>query len=413
MDKNSLLILLVGANPLPNYLAAWALRPSKIALAYTKETAVAKDRLKTELKKVLGAAVGFVDPDPFVEDATCATTVQRVVRDILDSNKGSGDASTEFWLNYTGGTKVMAVHARTEFSARFPDRLDLASYLDEGEKGQQPRLRFDDGNSTELAEYDRIPLSLETILRLHGISHTPRTAKKPAPTKEDAEEILGKVLSNLPLARNLHCERKRLQDFTNPKKAVHVPFNSKRYGLTLSQPQFPTEALLNSLSDARSRKSWYEQWCKFIGGEWLEEWLGEQIRHLALDPKPMITVGVNARRETQLNARRETQLEIDVAVVRGHRSYFISCTTDTTKAICKSKLFEIAVRSRHLGGDLARAALVCLADDTIVEALQADIDDVWGATNTTCVFGLSDITTWSTCGGKQPNLSSLQTWMES
>jgi len=30
-------------------------------------------------------------------------------------------------------------------------------------------------------------------------------------------------------------------------------------------------------------------------------------------------------------AVRKAQLEVDIAVVRGHRSYFVSCTTDTGK----------------------------------------------------------------------------------
>jgi hypothetical protein len=106
-------------------------------------------------------------------------------------------------------------------------------------------------------------------------------------------------------------------------------------------------------------------------------------------------------------------LEVDVAAVRGHRSYFISCTTDTTKTRCKSKLFEVAVRSRQLGGDLSRAALVCLADEATVAALQEDIDDLWGASNTTRVFGLSDVRAWSDCDGRQPNQHRLQVWMES
>jgi len=104
---------------------------------------------------------------------------------------------------------------------------------------------------------------------------------------------------------------------------------------------------------------------------------------------------------------------VDVAAIRGHRSYFISCTTDTTKALCTSKLFEVAVRSRQLGGDLARAALICLADEGTAGALQQDIDDLWGATNTTQVFGLSDLRAWSDCDGRQPNPHALQAWMES
>jgi len=208
------------------------------------------------------------------------------------------------------------------------------------------------------------------------------------------------------LAAALYCERERLEDLGNPNKATSEPFRANRYGLPLSSPEFPTNEQLGALKNADEKKSWFKQWYSFIGGEWLEEWLGAQIRALELTPE--ITVGVNAYR-----GEKKAQLEVDVAVVRGHRSYFVSCTTDTGKPICKSKLFEVAVRSRQLGGDLARAALVCLADDRIVAALQADVDEVWGASNTTKVFGLSDVRAWSDCDSKQPNRHSLKAWLES
>jgi hypothetical protein len=143
----------------------------------------------------------------------------------------------------------------------------------------------------------------------------------------------------------------------------------------------------------------------------VEEQLLALASELKLDPGGDLTVGVNAKRETA--TKHDPPMEIDIVVIRGYRSYFISCTTDTTKKLCKSKLFEIAVRSRQLGGDLARACLVCLADDRTISALRADVDDVWGASNTTRVFGLSDVRAWSDCDGTQPNRHSLQAWLES
>jgi hypothetical protein len=159
------------------------------------------------------------------------------------------------------------------------------------------------------------------------------------------------------------------------------------------------------LANGKEKQSWFKSWFDFLGGGWLEDWLAEQIKNLKLQPDPEITIGVTTFRDSK------QAFEVDVAVVRGHRSYFISCTTDTTKALCKSKLLEIAVRSRQLGGDLARAALVCLSGDTA--KLQEEIDDVWGASNTTKVFGLSDIRDWSDRDGKQPNLKALSDWLES
>lgn len=394
------LVLLVGSNPLPNYLTACALRPSHIVLAYTSETERMKIQLRRELEQALGSGVTY--DEPFVEDATCATAVRRALEPFFQ-NKGGGDVH----LNYTGGTKVMAAHARMAFKEA-DGKPKYASYLDEGGIDRQPRLRFDDGNSTLLSCYAHVPLSLSAVLALHGITHRPRGARAPAPTTDDAREILCKVLADLPLAAVLYCERKRLQSLGNPDKAVTEPFRADRCGLSLSLPEWPTNEQLGQLGNRKNKESWFEQWYKFIGGEWLEEWLGAQICVLNLAPAPEITVGVNAYR-----GESKAQLEVDVAVIRGHRSYFVSCTTDTGKPVCKSKLFEVAVRSRQLGGDLARAALVCLADDRTVSALQADVDDVWGASNTTRVFGLSDARAWSDCDSKRPNRHSLQAWLES
>jgi hypothetical protein len=402
MTEGPFLILLVGMNALPNYLAAGALQPRRIALVYTRETNDAKDRLKREMVRMLGKDV--VLEESFVEDPTCATTVRRVLASLVPSSDDRDNAG-EVLLNYTGGTKVMAAHARLAFSGS-GGRPAHASYLDEGGTECQPRLRFDDGNSNLLSDYRKITLTLATVLALHGITHKLRETKPLAPTIDDARQILCKVLEDVPLAAALYCERERLEEFSNPKKAISEPFRANRYGLTLSRPEFPTDEQLCLLRNADEKKSWFKQWYSFIGGEWLEVWLGDQIRALELVPAPEITVGVNAYR-----SEKQTQLEVDVAVVRGHRSHFVSCTTDTSKPICKSKLFEVAVRSRQLGGDLARAALVCLADDRTVSALQEDVDDVWGASNTTKVFGLSDIRGWSDCNGKQPH--SLKAWLES
>jgi len=395
--RDATLVLLVGSNPLPNYLAACALRPTRIALVYTAETEEAKRRLRRELAHVLGEGATF--DEPFVEDATCATKVRRVLDPLMAS-----DCDRDVVLNYTGGTKVMAAHARLAFY-KAKGKLEHASYLDEGGrdksgKDHQPRLRFDDGNSTPLSTYPEIPLTLALLLALHGITHKPRKSKDPAPTAGDAGAILCGVLRDIGLAERLYQERQRLTELGKPKAAINNPFKPADFGLTLTLGQVPDSAEMS--------RGAYDQWYKFVGGEWLEEWLGTQIRALDLAPVPEITVGVNAYR-----GEKQAQLEVDVAVIRGHRSYFVSCTTDTSKPICKSKLFEVAVRSRQLGGDLARAALVCLADDGTVSALQGDVDDVWGASNTTQVFGLSDVRAWSDYEGKQPNHHSLKTWLES
>lgn len=392
----SRLVLLVGSNPLPNYLSACALRPDRVTLVYTRETQEAMQRLRESLV----AAQLEVSSEIMVDDATCPTDVRRKVDEALQ-----GVAVNDAWLNYTGGTKVMAAHALMAFKDN-GGLLANASYLDEGGPDRPPRLRFDDGR-TEALTVERVPLTLKTILGLHGISYEQRRPKKPEPTAEDVTAILRKVLEDVSVARELYDERNRLKAYKNPAKAIDAPFLAKHHGLSLSQSVFPTQELLDQLSGSKERKAWFKQWYGFIGGEWLEEWLGAQIRALQLKPEPEIVVGVNSKRLAQ-----SRPLEVDIAVVRGHRSYFISCTTDR-KEFCKLKLFEVAVRARQLGGDLARAALVCLADNSTVSSLKQDIDDVWRATNTPRVFGLDDIRAWSGHDGAAANTTGLRDWLES
>lgn len=389
-EKPGTLILLVGSNPLPNYLVARALRPSRIVLVYTDETETAKDRLVVRLRADLGDAVSVTAK--YVKDATCATTVQRAIQGCWQKHAPEGSVG----LNYTGGTKVMATHARMAFAEQGGEPQH-ASYLDEGGKDAEPRLRFDDGTSRSLKELGVPALSLETILALHGIGYRPRTDRDGAPTEDDARAICNAVLRDPGLAKTLYEERPCLKGLKKPPEAASDPFKLSDHGLELSIAKLPD-------MDGKLFKRWY----KFIGGEWLEEWVGAILRELSLTPEPEIVVGVNAfRGETR------AQLEVDVAVVRGYRSYFISCTTNETKAICKPKLFEVAVRARQLGGDLARAALVCLAKEPTTKELQDDIVDLWGASNTPRVFGLSDLKQWSGCQGGSPNLHSLKEWMDS
>ncbi|MFP4422939.1 MAG: hypothetical protein ACLFRG_20590 [Desulfococcaceae bacterium] len=390
------LILLVGSNPLPNLLTARALRPERIALIHTNETKSMKNRLE----RILGKDFEIDPADSFLEDSNSADKVRRIVESLMSPPDG-------VHLNYTGGTKVMAAHALLAFRSA-GGKSENASYLDEGGPEGKPRLRFDDGTVLPLIDFPELAISPDDVLSLHDIRPTPREAVEPAPSAEDARTILQAVFEDIDAklrssewrSKRLHGERKRLEKAKKVKKAIEAPFRPEEFGLELSLPRVPDATDMD--------KSAFKHWYKFIGGEWLEEWVAEEIRTIGLEPEPNIMTGVNSKR-----GEEDRNLEIDIAVFRNFRTYFISCTTDATKDICKSKLFEIVVRSRHLGGDLARAALVCLADDKLVGLFRQDVADIWGASNTTKVFGLEDIRKWAGADGAPPNRQSLKNWLES
>jgi len=167
--------------------------------------------------------------------------------------------------------------------------------------------------------------------------------------------------------------------------------------------------IISQVPEQEWEEKQYKKWCKFLSGGWLEIWCGTLVREVLNGSE--VYVGIDCKR---LNGR---QFEIDVAVVRGHRLYVISCTTDNKIGMCKSKLFEVALRARQLGGDLARSALVCLLHGgdgrgPYVAQLRQDVTDIWDAPNTPQVFGLDDLREWAGTNGR-PDTVSLKEWLES
>ncbi len=372
------LALLVGSNPLPNYLAARILRPSEVVLIYSPETCEPCDRLRAALS-----------------DRDQATRVEEVCIDDATDARKIRDACQGLQvdhLHYSGGTKTMAAHARMAFGLAEAQ----ASYLDE----RKGLLRFDDGYDIRLENED-LDLTLDLVLDLHGIKGDSAEDKEGAPTEGDVEAIAKAALCKPELVQ-------QIRDALRP--------HGKRRGIREAKkspwtPDADVSLSVNRVPDENWTNSRYEVWDDFLNGGWLEQWTAHRIRDCVGD-SPRVEVGVVCQRQ----GPSPVKFEIDVAMVRGHRLHVISCTTDRTKGLCKSKLFEVAMRARQMGGDLARCALVCLLDGRddkgpYVEQLRADIASLWDAPNVPAVFGLADLREWEGVHGSA-NLSTLRAWLE-
>ena len=380
------LFLLVGSNPLPNYLATLVLKPRSVHLLYTPETETVKNRLQSAFEKRLA---GVQIKETCIDRGTDVQKVRITCQSLLKDTH----------LHYTGGIKIMAAHARLVFQDG-GGQHNQASYLDE----RSGVLRFDDGYEIDLTKRN-LHLTIDGILDLHGVIRVKKEGNSQAvPTNHDSQKIALKVLDAPAVAEELY--------------RVHRDGNGKRLSVSAAKqvPIFPRDKLhldlsISSIPEENWAKRIFEEWCDFLGGGWLEVWTGTLLQKFHPENESDVAVGVNCKRE---NGR---EFEIDLATVRGHRLFVISCTTDVTIGICKSKLFEVAMRARQLGGDLARSALVCLLHGTdskgaFVDQLRNDVADIWDAPNTPQIFGLDDLKEWAGIGGK-PNTNSLKKWLES
>lgn len=380
------LILLVGSNPLPNFLAALVLKPKFIHFLYSCQTKNVKDKLEEKLKNKLPE---FDSKDKQIEDATDAVKV-RCACDFITK-----DTHKDTHLHYSGGTKVMAAHARIAFRDA-GGKDGNASYLDE----REGILRFDDNYEIHLSK-ERLDLTINDVLGLHGIEPKSKDEKLTSiPTDEDAKKIAMKVFKEPCLAAKLYELFRNNGELRCLEEAKKQPIPIDEFVNDLSIRQFP---------ERDWDKKTYEGWAHFLGGGWLERWCGALVRDIADGDK--VSIGLQCK---LANGR---QFEIDVALVRGHRFYVISCTTGLKISLCKSKLFEVAVRARQLGGDLARSALVCLLDgrdnkSSFIDQLRNDLADVWEAPNKPKVFGLSDLKEWAGIETR-PKTIELKKWLDS
>lgn len=376
------LILLVGSNPLPNYVTAALLKPSKVVLIHTPETRAPAERLK----RVFGNEAEIEMRG--LAKASDAREIAEAIKRIM-----SESGPERVHLNYTGGTKIMAAHARMAFREN-GGKDQNASYLNDGARC----LFFDDGRTVTLENLDP-ELTLDLIGQIHGCKMLPDSGHATdGPTERDACFIAAEVARKAELAKCLCDTAQRFKKQGKPHKALEQPWRPKDVGLTLSVTQVP-------------EKDWddnqFKAWRRFLGGGWLEVAVAAWTRQAtSLSPSQGIYWELKGR-----------QFEIDVALVRSHRLYVISCTTDNKLGLCKSKLFEVAMRARQLGGDLARSALVCLIDGQdnrgrCIDQLRGDVESVWEAPNEPQAFGLADLREWTGAAGS-PNLDRLRRWLNS
>ncbi len=357
------LVQLVGLNPLPLYLAAATLRPGRIILVHSDHTVEFACRLRAALRERLGLAE--------VETRRVGSAMKA-----QDVRAALGSLPDDVVLDYTGGTKVMAAQARVVVAelGLGPDR---AWYLDE----RAGVLRRDDGIELDVER----ALDLDAVMALHGSKRAGST--KPVdgePGAEEARAVAAWFLAD-PLAR-----ARRLGELKSGPRDVDCAAEGLAVGVDrLPSPKF-------------SRKA-NDRWLDFLlKAGWHERWVADLVRS---------STGEQTTRSLHLRGVEGVEHELDVvAVAGGRRLYVLSCTTDTTVKLCKSKAFEVALRARQLGGDLARSAVVCAPHHRGApshDQVQDTLAGTWGGGNPPRVFGIDHQRAWLRAG----RADDLAQWM--
>jgi hypothetical protein len=404
------LILLVGGNPLPNYVAARMLtrEDAKVSLIYSEGSESVADRLKA----VLGEAVEFASTEPV--DESRADSIQRQVKRALSQFPDVGVVG----LHYTGGTKAMAVHTyrAVEAWAKSNNRRAIFSYLD----ARTHKIIFD-SPSDEVYVGDKLALTLKEMLDLHGWllgspeprieSILPKTARTIADAyvkhgkDKDQPYQLWKQNELYAKCKDDRGEWKRSKDLKQiklawPDEALSPIADAlKEETGQHDQTELDIEAARRAIGLSEPI-----DFCKWLDGFWLEHRVLHALRNLPDDLRPYQALqGVKV-------AVDNSNFDLDVVAIFGYQLFGFTCGTATGKGAkgeLKLKLFEGLLRTRQIGGDQARTALVCVYEDP--DGLQAEARQQIDPDGQVRVFGLkhlkdleNELAHWIRSQRKQP-----------
>ena len=369
------LILLIGTNPLPNYVAAQILlKPGgHLYLVYTDETNEITERLAAKL----GLAMGINTTKIHVDEAKSDNIFEQVQR--------CAEGLHDVGLNYTGGTKMMAVHAYRAVEQVCPKAV--FSYLDARSLKMIIEKKRQLQQEIPVALY--IELDIQTLLQLHGY-----TLKHDSIQKAMYPDIC-KTLAKIGTKWRNWCDNNlRSGPGTSLKKKTELRAVSLD---DVEEINWQGCCTLFELAIKWKKKE--DEVAKWLDGKWLEHYTLWALQQIASECQ-MHQAWMNIE-AIKKNDNKDRSFELDVVAMRGYQLFAISCTTGYKKSPLKSKLFEAYVRARQMGGDEARVGLVSCAPkdnpDSNPSSIQSEIEEAWDAQGKVRVFGaehLPDLPTY-------------------
>lgn len=410
--RADVLFLLVGGNPLPNYVSAqlMAKENADIHLLATSGTAGVAQRLETKLQQVMSQARIQTHMIPEVG----GFEIEDALREILEKEKKTLEGR-RIGLNYTGGTKDMAVHVYDRLQDKYGNKKAVFSYLD----ARSLRMSiYMEAQPTQWPSAARaITPSLQDLWQLHGLLLDP---DHPAPRNEPQVHLKDVVTSIAEIHSTSNGFRQWRQWLTMLKKEETLP-DPEIYDELLPfinqieracGVEHPTPAQAAAVLGRPSLR----QCDDFLRGKWLEEWaLWSLLPVLQANGLTQVAMSLFLKQVKQEPEPTSTKplpppFELDVVTIMGYQLFLLSCIAtegmenmkvndrDEPKAgdrgEAKRHLFEAYSRARQVGGDEARVALVsCVANP---DTLKAEVVHEWDAEGKIEVFGRTHLRDLST-----------------
>ncbi|MGE5558341.1 MAG: hypothetical protein ACM3WV_06970 [Bacillota bacterium] len=400
------LVLLVGTNPLPNYVVARYFLDNNEKLQYIW-LIHSEENKALEQNGTLKFANYIRDRIPDAQERfrfvalSDVNSAQQIGKDLSKKMCSRISRDAKLHLNYTGGTKAMSVHVYQKLKEQFKERISF-SYLD----ARSFRLIEDDQENLSGDLRKKVYINMEELFKLHGYKRKLENDTDPEMhytkafqkikwlinqenldvllkwQKEFARKLFyddkglieetRKFLKNLQqLIMNDQINKVEVDTFREKFKVVTPPEVIEILKI-LPSPNIIDEnnGLWMPSQDTTNRefKKRVKGVIEFLDGKWLEHYVFEVLNEsIYQDPvlKSEYNRGwISLEHNWKIEKEDTKDFEVDVILLYGYQLCGVSCTTSQRENECKLKGFEIIHRMRQIGGDEAGMVLVtCLSDE--------------------------------------------------
>lgn len=406
------LVLLIGTNPLPNYVVAEFFMENNTNLKsiflmhsekgdFQEGTLEQALNLETVFKKKYEGRLNFPLEKIALSDVSNATKTRNdLIKDFIPYLSKFKNVSLH--LNYTGGTKVMCVHVYRFIEQEMKRYINLRmsasfSYFD----GRSFRIVDDNSDMYISGDLRRdSAISFIDILEMHGFQKKDNPYHfeiYPLCMEQVKKQIdSGQVEKFKKSLRNFYSKIENIDSKNlNGLKLEKIDKNAL-WQVISSMPEefklYDEDGCFDStkIEDGKNeklKKNW-GGFKNFFSSIWLEH----HIYHLLYTE--LTNYGsISVEWDWRIDKKDwSTYFQIDVILKKGFQLTGISCTIEETKGACKRKGFEIIHRIRQIGGDESKAIVVTFLDDSNAEAVQEELQKDSGCREgQVLVFGKKDL----------------------
>lgn len=421
----SVLVLLVGMNPLPNWVVFRSLlsaapyeqlKPEKVLLVHSHDNVDTAGELEGRIRSLNVPVVRI----PLANARDRNDVMARVLQGYDDHAGGH-----RLHLNYTGGTKEMVVsaYAATIRAAEHSPNAALFSYLDVSRHCLRWYSDGDSGISTDLRTVVHVGLADLLALHRRELDREPPSS----PIWPNTAEALFQVFTGDGEGKEAYrfwrwrefisdgtLERPvRAGDLGGPllpgnklrnRRIIKLPLDERLRGFREAFAQdagIPPDAtevawehFFSQGANGKRKSDEARAVAGFFHGKWLESRLWHGLERIISDrPGWQLTGNVEAHRRNVA----VPPAELDVVLIIGYQLYVFSCTTASSRDLTKNKGFEVLRRSQQFGGDEAHAFLVTLlpeegsGQEASVRSLREDLVDDGGGQGNLAVWGVKEL----------------------